>query len=116
MEYIFIFLFILLAAAFVAGGLFVSRLIAPHRPGKIKNSPYECGVPNIGGAWIKFHTGYYLFALLFLVFDVESAFLFPWAVSFREVGFVGLVEIGIFMAILLIGLLYAWKKGILKWV
>lgn len=116
MDYIFIFLFVILAAVFVGGGLFVSRLVAPHRPGRVKNSPYECGVPHIGPAWIKFHTGYYLFALLFLVFDVESAFLFPWAVSFRELGYVGLIEIGIFMAILLMGLVYAWKKGILKWI
>ena len=115
MDYVFIFSFFVLAALFVGGGLFVSRLVAPHRPGRIKNEPYECGVKNFGPAWVQFNVGYYLFALLFLIFDVESAFLFPWAVSFREIGLVGLIEIGIFMLILIFGLLYAWKKGVLEW-
>ena len=115
MEYFFILVFIALSAAFVAGGLIASRLVAPRRPGDVKNSPYECGEQPIGRTWIQFHVGYYLFALLFLVFDVEAAFLYPWAVIVREVGLVGLIEVGIFILVLIAGLLYAWKKGALEW-
>lgn len=100
----------------VGGGLLASRLLAPRNPGGVKSQPYECGEETIGPSWVNFNVGYYLFALLFLVFDVEAAFLYPWAVSFRELGLIGLVEIGLFMAILLVALLYAWKKGVLKWV
>ena len=98
------------------GGLAVSFLVAPHKPGKVKNSPYECGEKSIGTAWIQFNVGYYLFALLFLVFDVEAAFLYPWALVIREVGMAGLVEAGIFIVILLAALVYAWRKGALEWV
>jgi NADH:ubiquinone oxidoreductase subunit 3 (subunit A) len=116
MEYFFILLFLILSVAFVLGGLGTSLLIAPHRPGRIKNTPYECGEQPIGRAWIQFNVGYYLFGLLFLVFDVEAAFLYPWAVTLREVGVAGLIEAGIFLAILVVGLAYAWKKGVLEWV
>ena len=115
MEYFFILVFLCLSAAFVAGGLIASRLVAPHRPGDVKNAPYECGEQPIGRAWIQFNVGYYLFALLFLVFDVEAAFLYPWAVIVREVGIVGLLEVGIFLIVLIAGLVYAWKKGALEW-
>lgn len=100
----------------VAGGLIFSNLIAPRRPGGIKNTPYECGEIPIGQAWIQYNVGYYLFGLLFLVFDVESAFLMAWAVAFRHVGLVGFVEIVIFLAVLIVGLIYAWRKGALEWV
>jgi NADH-quinone oxidoreductase subunit A len=118
MEYFFILLMLFLSAAFVLGGLATSYLIAPHRPGKIKNSPYECGEQPIGQAWIQFNVGYYLFGLLFLVFDVEAAFLYPWAVVLRDpaVGVAGLIEAGLFLVILLAALVYAWKKGVLEWV
>ena len=116
MSYFFVFLLAGLGVAMVGGGLITSFLVAPHRPGTIKNSPYECGEQPIGSAWIQFNVGYYLFGLLFLVFDVEVAFLYPWAVVFRQVGFVGLVEMGIFIAVLVVGLVYAWKKGALEWV
>ncbi len=116
MEYIFIFLFAILAVALVAGGLLVSRIFAPHNPGGVKGEPYECGERTVGTTWVHFNVGYYLFALLFLVFDVEAAFLFPWAVVFREFGIVGLIEVLIFIAVLLLALLYAWKKGVLEWV
>ncbi|RMH11799.1 MAG: NAD(P)H-quinone oxidoreductase subunit 3 [Gammaproteobacteria bacterium] len=116
MSYFFVFLFALLAGFFVAGGLLASRLIAPHQVGKIKNKPYECGEIPVGPAWIQFNVGYYLLGLLFLVFDVEAAFLFPWAVAFREVGLVGFIEVLIFIIVLIIGLVYAWRKGALEWV
>jgi NADH-quinone oxidoreductase subunit A len=116
MEYFFILLFIGLAAVFVGGGLLFSRLVAPHRPNKLKGLPYECGEEPVGHAWVQFNVGYYLFALLFLVFDVEAAFLYPWAVVLKIVGVAGLVEIGIFLLVLILGLAYAWRKGALEWV
>jgi NADH-quinone oxidoreductase subunit A len=116
MNYFLVLLFVGLTGAFVFGGLIVSFLVAPHKPGKVKNSPYECGEKSIGTAWIQFNVGYYLFALLFLVFDVEAAFLYPWAVVLREVGIFGLIEAGVFILILLSALVYAWRKGVLEWV
>ena len=116
MDYFFVPLFVALSAAFVVGGLAFSRLVAPHNPGSIKNSPYECGEQPIGQAWIQFNVGYYLFGLLFLVFDVEAAFLYPWAVAFKTVGLTGFVEALIFLLVLILGLAYAWKKGAMEWV
>jgi NADH-quinone oxidoreductase subunit A len=116
MAYVFVLLFAAVAGLFVVGGLTFSRLIAPHRPNRIKNMPYECGEQPIGPAWVQFNVGYYLFALLFLIFDVEAAFLYPWAVVLRVVGIRGLIEVGIFLLVLLVGLAYAWKKGVLEWV
>lgn len=116
MDYFFVLLLAILSGLLVGGGLIASYLLAPHRPGAIKNLPYECGEKPIGQAWIQFNVGYYLFGLLFLVFDVEAAFLYPWAVAFRDVGLVGLIEVLIFLAVLILGLAYAWRKGALEWV
>ncbi len=116
MDYFFILLFILLTTLLFFGGLLASRLLAPHHPTELKNSPYECGEQSIGSAWIQFNVGYYLFALLFLVFEVEAAFLYPWAVIFREAGRLGLLEVGGFILVLMAGLAYAWRKGALEWV
>jgi len=116
MDYIYVLAVIGLAAAFVLGGLAVSFLVAPHRPGRRKNAPYECGESTIGPAWVQFNVGYYLFALLFLVFDVEAVFLYPWALIIREVGIAGLIEVFVFIGILIAGLVYAWRKGALEWV
>jgi NADH-quinone oxidoreductase subunit A len=101
--------------AYVLGSFFVSRLIAPNFPDAVKNSPYECGEIAHGPAWTRFNVGYYIFALLFLVFDVEVVFLFPWAVVIKEVGMVALVEGGVFLLILIFGLVFAWRKGYLGW-
>jgi NADH-quinone oxidoreductase subunit A len=116
MEYILVLLLIVLSTAFVLGGLIFSRLVAPHNPGPIKNTSYECGEQPIGHGWIQFKVGYYLFGLLFLAFDVEAAFLYPWAVAFREVGAAGFIAVALFVVVLLIGLAYAWKKDVLEWV
>lgn len=116
MNLFYVFSFVSLSACMVGGGLVFSYLIAPHRPGPFKNTPYECGEQPIGQAWIQFNVGYYLFGLMFLVFDVEAAFLYPWAVAFRHLGVVGLVEAALFILVLLAGLAYAWKKGVLEWV
>lgn len=99
----------------VAGANFLSNLISPKSDNAQKQEPYESGMTTIGPTWVQFKVGYYLFAILFLIFDVEIAFLVPWAVVFGDFGGVALVEIIIFLFILGLGLAYAWKKGALKW-
>jgi len=116
MDYFVVLLLGFAALLFVPVTLLASRLFAPRRPGGIKNTPYECGEKTIGSSWIQFNVAYYLFALLFLVFDVEAAFLFPWAVVFREIGWIGFIEVAIFILVLIVGLIYAWRKGLLEWV
>ena len=104
-----------MGVVFVLGGFFLSRLIAPDQPGEIKNTPYECGQLPHGSAWTRFNVGYYIFALLFLIFEVETIFFFPWAVVLKETGVLGLVEGGIFLLVLAYGLVFAWRKGYLVW-
>ena len=94
---------------------FLSNLVSPKSDNKQKREPYECCVETIGPTWVQFKVGYYLFAILFLLFDIEIAFLVPWAVVFGEIGTVALIEILIFLFILGLGLLYAWKKRALRW-
>ena len=116
MEYFFILPIMVVSVLLVFGGLAVARLLAPRHPGPVKNATYECGEKTIGDARIQFNVGYYIFGLLFLVFDVEAAFLFPWAVVLREVGILGLMEVLLFIFVLIFGLVYAWRKGALEWV
>ena len=108
-------LLLLCGVAFAGGGIVLSRLLAKRSSNPAKGEPYECGIPTSGTSWIQFNVGYYLFALIFLVFDVELIFMYPWAVVVKQIGIAALVEIVIFMFILFMGLLYAWKKGALKW-
>jgi NADH-quinone oxidoreductase subunit A len=108
-------LLIICALAFSGGGLLVSKLLAKVSHNPQKGQAYECGVPTRGTTWNQMNVGYYLFALLFLVFDVELVFLYPWAVVVKKVGMLALVEIVIFLFILFVGFLYAHKKGALKW-
>ena len=89
--------------------------LVKQKPNAIKNSTYECGLPTIGPTWIQFNFRYYLFALIFVIFDVETVFLYPWAVAFRQLDWFTMLEVLIFVAILVIGLLYAWKKRALEW-
>lgn len=110
-----IIVFFLAGVILVAGANFVSNLISPKSDNPQKREPYESGMTTIGPTWVQFKVGYYLFAILFLIFDVEIAFLVPWAVVFGETGSIALVEIVIFLFILGLGLAYAWKKGALKW-
>lgn len=109
-------LFILVGIIFVLIGLLAAKILRPHRPSKRKLANYECGEAPIGGAWIQYNAGFYIFALIFVIFDVEVVFLFPWAVAFKQLGLFALVEMFIFLIILIIGLAYAWKKGALRWV
>ncbi|MDD2942030.1 MAG: NADH-quinone oxidoreductase subunit A [bacterium] len=116
MSYLYIPLFALAGALLVGGGVLASHLLAPSSPSQTKGLPYECGEETIGSAWMQFNVGYYLFALVFLIFEVEAAFLFPTAVVIKQAGVIGLVEVGIFLLVLVLGLVFAWKKKILEWV
>src|SRR5271155_3745017 len=99
-----------------AGGMVtINTLIGPKRPSKIKGEAFECGNPATGSAWGRFSVRFYLTALLFLVFDVEVIFLYPWAVELRKLGMFGFIEAFIFIAILFVGLIYAWERGALDW-
>lgn len=105
----------LAAVAFSAGGILVSKLFVKGSFNPRKGEPYECGIPTIGQTWLQFQVGYYLFALVFLIFDVELVFLYPWATVVKEIGIMAFVDILIFFFILFLGFLYAHKKGALKW-
>jgi NADH-quinone oxidoreductase subunit A len=89
--------------------------VVPRKPNPIKSSTYECGLDTIGKTWVQFNFRYYFFALVFVVFDIETVFLYPWAVAFGQLGLFGLVEMVIFILILVVGFAYAWKKGALEW-
>jgi len=106
---------ILAGVAFSLGGIIVAKLLVRGSKNLQKSEPYECGIPTIGGTWIQLNVGYYLFALIFLVFDVELIFLYPWAVVVKQVGWLAFFEVLIFLFILFLGLIYAHKKGALKW-
>ena len=101
--------------AFAAGGILLSKALAKTSTNPQKGETYECGIPTTGTSFIQFNVGYYLFALIFLIFDVELVFMYPWAVVVKEVGMPAFVEILVFMFILFMGFLYAWKKGALRW-
>jgi NADH-quinone oxidoreductase subunit A len=103
------------AMLLVGGAITFSYYAAPFKPGIVKSDSYECGIPAQGPAWVQFNVGYYLFAIIYLIFDVETVFLYPWAVVMREVGVAAFIEVLIFLSILGLGLLYAWKKKALKW-
>ena len=106
---------ILTAIALVAVALGIARAISPRSFNPQKGEAYECGIPTRGKSWMQFKVGYYLFAILFLMFDVETVFLFPWAVVVQDLGIYGLVIIIFFLVILVLGLAYAWRKGALEW-
>ena len=108
-------LFFILGAIFVGLVPVFSGIVAPRSFNPQKFEPYECGIPTEGVTWLQFNVGYYLFAILFLIFDVETVLVFPWAVVMKEVGMTAFVEIVIFFFILGLGLLYAWKKHALIW-
>jgi NADH-quinone oxidoreductase subunit A len=114
--YLYVGIFMLLISGFVASVLVLARLISPSRRSSTKAQNYETGETTVTDPWRPFPVRYYVFALLFLIFDVEAAFLYPWAVIYSELGLYGFVEMVIFVLILGVGLVYAWKKGALKWV
>ena len=108
---------IFIGVALTMGSVIIlaGRLLGPHRPDKAKLSPYECGFEAFEDARMKFDVRYYLVAILFIIFDLEIAFLFPWAVALNEVGLFGFLSMMVFLGILVVGFIYEWKKGALEW-
>ena len=106
----------ILGIIMVAVPLIVQSLVAPSKKSKEKLETYECGEESEGSAWLQFNIRFYVIALIFLIFDVEVVFLFPWAVVFKELGLLAMVEMAIFLVILIVGLAYVWVKGDLNWV
>ena len=114
-QYAFIGLLTVVAVVFGVAPLILARFIAPKKPGHSKQAPYECGLESTGDPWVQFRVQYYIYALLFVVFDVEVVFIYPWALVWKPFGVFALVEMAIFLGILGVALAYAWKKGALEW-
>jgi len=115
LDYVPILILVVLAALFAGGSIVLSALLGPRRPNAEKLSPYECGVEPVGTARDRFSVKFYLVAMLFIVFDMEIVFLYPWAVVYKQLKLFGLVSMGTFLLILLVGYFYVWKKGGLEW-
>ncbi|WP_394755079.1 NADH-quinone oxidoreductase subunit A [Rhodoferax sp.] len=114
-QYLPIFLFILVGIGVGVAPQVLGYVLGPNLPDPAKNSPYECGFEAFGDARMKFDVRYYLVAILFILFDLEIAFLFPWAVSLKEIGALGFWSVMVFLTILVVGFIYEWKKGALDW-
>lgn len=114
-SYLPILVLIVIALGFAIGTVLLSWLIGQKKPSAVKLAPYECGMPPVGTARDRFSVKFYLIAMLFIVFDIEAVFLYPWAVMFKRLGMFGFVEMGVFIVILLVGYIYVWKKGALEW-
>jgi len=111
-----IFLFVIIGAVLLIVALLLAKLLSPSRPSKNKLSTYECGEEAEGSSWVQFNIRYYVIALIFIIFDVEVLFLFPWAVVYKDLGWLAFIEMAIFLLILIVGLIYIWRKGDLDWV
>lgn len=106
---------LLTAVTLVVAAYVIAKLIGPRSYNTVKGEPYESGIPTRGSSWLPVHIGYYLFAILFLMFDIETVLLYPWAVVVKNFGPMALVSIGFFLLVLVFGLAYAWRKGALEW-
>ncbi|WP_026672812.1 NADH-quinone oxidoreductase subunit A [Alkalihalobacterium bogoriense] len=115
-NYLVVAVFVILGILLPLVALTAGRILRPHKPTEEKYTTYESGVEPTGGSWVQFNVRYYMFALLFVLFDVETVFLYPWAVAYDDLGIFALIEMIIFMVMLFIGLLYAWKKKVLTWI
>jgi NADH-quinone oxidoreductase subunit A len=115
-DYAYVGVMLIVSVAFVGIAFLIARILRPRRPDPRKLSTYECGEAPVGSSWIQFNVRYYVLALIFVIFDVETIFLYPWAVVYRRLGLFAFVEMFIFILILLVGLIYAWRKGALRWV
>jgi NADH-quinone oxidoreductase subunit A len=115
-NYVPVFLFLAVVGIAIPLTLVVARIIRTQSPNRVKLMPYECGIDPYASARQRYTVRYYIIAILFVVFDVETVFLFPWAVKFKNLGVFGLVEILIFLSILIVGYIWIWKKGALEWV
>jgi NADH-quinone oxidoreductase subunit A len=114
-AYLPILVLVVIAVLFGMGSVVFSTLIGQKKPSKVKLAPYECGCEPVGSARERFSIKFYLIAMLFILFDIEAVFLYPWSVIFKRLGMFGLVEMGVFIAILFVGYVYVWKKGALEW-
>jgi len=114
-EWIFIGLFIALGWTLPAIPIVFGKILSPKRPNEVKHSTYECGVETVGTTWIQFRAQYYVFALVFVVFDVELIFLLPWALAYNQLGLFALFEMAVFIVLLVVALVYTWRKGALEW-
>jgi NADH-quinone oxidoreductase subunit A len=114
-NYVIVAIFILLGTALPIAALTLGRFLRPHKPSEEKLSTYESGNEPVGIGQVRYNIRYYLFALMFVIFDVETVFLYPWAVAYNKLGIFALIEMLIFVGLLLVGLIYAWKKKVLKW-
>jgi NADH:ubiquinone oxidoreductase subunit 3 (subunit A) len=114
-EWLYIGIFLVIGIIVPIVPLVFSRLVAPRKPNPIKQSTYECGIETVGDSWVQFKAQYYIYALVFLVFDVETVFLFPWALSLKQLPLFVVLEGVLFIAILVAGLVFAWRKGMLEW-
>ena len=114
-NWMYIGLFMIISAFLPGAAITIAGILSPKKPDKIKNSIYECGMETVGETWIQFKAQYYVYALVFLVFDIETVFLYPWAMAYNQLSLYAVVEAIIFILILLGGLLYAWRKGALEW-
>ncbi|HJL69964.1 MAG: NADH-quinone oxidoreductase subunit A [Anaerolineales bacterium] len=115
-EWLFVGLFLIIGIGFPVIPLVLSRIVAPRKPHALKHQTYECGMETVGDTWVQFKAQYYIFSLVFVIFDVEIVFLFPWAVAYRQLPFFAVLEGVLFILILAGGLVYAWRKGALDWV
>jgi len=114
-EWLYVALFMLVGLVIPVGAIGAGFIFGPKKPNPVKQSTYECGIEPVGDVWVQFKAQYYIFALVFLVFDVETVFLFPWAVRLGHLGLYAVVEGVIFITILIVGLIYTWRKGMLEW-
>ena len=114
-QWIYIGLFIIVGLIIPVGAISVAWILGPKKANPIKMTTYECGIETVGDSWVQFKAQYYIYALVFLIFDVETVFLFPWAVKLGQLGLFAVVEGIIFILILIAGLVYTWRKGMLEW-
>lgn len=114
-SYNFVAIMAIVALGFPLVALGMAWIVRPKRPTPLKQSTYECGLDTMGDTWVQFKVQYYIYALVFVVFDVETVFLFPWAVAYKQLGAFALIEMFVFIAILVVGLAYAWRHGVLRW-
>lgn len=114
-EWLYVAFFFIVGLIIPVGAIGVALILGPKKPNPVKQETYECGLETVGDSWVQFKAQYYIFALVFLIFDVETVFLFPWAVRLGQLGLFAVVEGIVFITILVVGLIYTWRKGMLEW-
>jgi NADH:ubiquinone oxidoreductase subunit 3 (subunit A) len=114
-QYGYVAIFVVFTIGFAIVPLVLAPLLRPSHPNAVKASTYECGIETIGNSWIQYYAGFYIYALIFVIFDVETVFLYPWALVYGQLGLFAFAEMLVFVGILVVGLVYAWKKQALRW-